>query len=147
MILKTIVCIALCLSCTSCSVYKASSNDGVNVYDIKNSTTRSALLCKGMQCIESKEVDGKVVEVYRAIARKSGANYGRAIGHGVLDVCTLGLWEAVGTPIESAMDNNRGYVLAKVIRKDKNTEDLDELIVIQDGKVYFHKKFNDKNSQ
>ena len=25
---------------------------------------------------------------------------GRAIGHGVMDILTLGLWEIIGTPIE-----------------------------------------------
>ncbi len=26
---------------------------------------------------------------------------GRAVGHGVMDVLTLGLWEIIGTPIEA----------------------------------------------
>jgi hypothetical protein len=30
---------------------------------------------------------------------------GRAIGHGVMDVLTLGLWEVVGTPIEGFQGN------------------------------------------
>lgn len=135
----------LLISCllASCSVYKASKNDGVSVSDIKGCSTRGALLSHGMQCIETKEHDGKLFELYRAIARKSGANYGRAIGHGVLDVCTLGLWEVVGTPMEGAMDNNRGYVVAKVIRPNAVSENLDEIIVYDaNGKCVFHKKFD-----
>ena len=128
---------------TSCSVYKASKNDGISVSDIKNCKTRSSLLSNGMQCLETKEHNGKVVELYRAVARKCGLNYGRAIGHGVLDVCTLGLWEVVGTPIEGAMDNNRGYIVAKIIRPNILSEEIEEMIIYDaNGKCVFHKKFN-----
>ena len=43
--------------------------------------------------------DGNRIDVYEyEIGNESSA--GRAIGHGVMDVLTLGLWEIVGTPIE-----------------------------------------------
>ena len=43
--------------------------------------------------------DGRRADVYRyQIGNQPSA--GRAIGHGVMDVLTLGLWEVVGTPIE-----------------------------------------------
>ena len=32
---------------------------------------------------------------------------GRAVGHGVMDVLTLGLWEVVGTPIEGFQGETR----------------------------------------
>ena len=31
----------------------------------------------------------------------------RAIGHGIMDFMTLGLWEVVGTPIEGFQGNTR----------------------------------------
>jgi len=43
--------------------------------------------------------DGKRADVYEyEIGNEPSA--GRAIGHGVMDVLTLGIWEVVGTPIE-----------------------------------------------
>ncbi len=34
------------------------------------------------------------------------AKFGRAMFHGVADIATLGLWEIVGTPVESSFDGN-----------------------------------------
>ncbi|GHU12041.1 hypothetical protein FACS189449_04840 [Alphaproteobacteria bacterium] len=106
--------VLVALSLTSCSVYKASSNDGVSIFDIEQCKTKYCLLFHGMQLIKTEEINGKRVEVYRAVARKSESNYMRAVGHGVLDVATLGIWEVAGTPIENSIDNNRGYIIAKV---------------------------------
>ena len=65
---------------------------------------------------------GEYSEIYRAVARKSWANYVRAVGHGALDVMTLGLWEVVGTPIEGAISNNRGYITAHATYASKNSD-------------------------
>jgi hypothetical protein len=44
--------------------------------------------------------DGGRADVYQyEIGNQPSA--GRAIGHGVMDVLTLGIWEIVGTPIEA----------------------------------------------
>ncbi|GHU17636.1 hypothetical protein FACS189472_04820 [Alphaproteobacteria bacterium] len=102
------------LSLPSCSVYKASSNDGVSISDIEQCKTKYSLLAHGMKLIKTGKTNGKRVEVYRAIARKSESNYMRAVGHGVLDLATLGIWEVAGTPIEQSIDNNRGFIIAKV---------------------------------
>jgi hypothetical protein len=43
--------------------------------------------------------DGQRMDIYEyEIGNEPSA--GRAIGHGVMDVLTLGIWEVVGTPIE-----------------------------------------------
>ncbi len=34
------------------------------------------------------------------------ASTGRAIGHGIMDVLTLGLWEVIGTPVEAISDSS-----------------------------------------
>ncbi len=50
---------------------------------------------------------GKRVEVYAFTQGYSkAARVSRTIGHGVGDVLTFGLWEAVGTPTEAAFDGN-----------------------------------------
>ena len=35
------------------------------------------------------------------LVKGNESSAGRAIGHGVMDVLTLGLWEVIGTPIEA----------------------------------------------
>jgi hypothetical protein len=88
-----------------------------------------------MQCIEKKKISEKFVETYRSISRKSGGNYLRAAGHGVLDVCTLGLWEVAGTPIESSMDNNRGYIIVRAVYANDTSENVEAMEIFnEDGK-------------
>ena len=65
-------------------------------------TPRSHVIAELGQPAWSENKDGERVDV---IAFKQGyskgAKAGRAFFHGVADVFTLGLWEVVGTPIES----------------------------------------------
>lgn len=112
----------------ACSVYKAASNEGVSVSDIEDCKQKGCLLSNGMEVIERKEEsNGEYIEMSRAIARKTGLNYARAAGHGVLDVMTLGLWEVAGTPIEGAISNNRGYIVARATYCNKLSEDIKKL--------------------
>ncbi len=109
----TIISVSLIFS-SGCSVYKASCNDGVSASDIESCKNRACLLSKGMEVINKKdEINGEYTEISKAIARKSDATYARAVGHGVLDVMTLGLWEVAGTPIEGSLSNDREYIVAK----------------------------------
>ncbi|MGE9986571.1 hypothetical protein [Desulfovibrio sp. SGI.169] len=49
--------------------------------------------------VEITEVNGSRVDIYEyEIGNEPSA--GRAIGHGVMDILTLGIWEVVGTPVE-----------------------------------------------
>ena len=45
------------------------------------------------------------------------SKFGRAMFHGVADVATLGLWEIIGTPVESSFDGNN---VAYQITYDEN---------------------------
>jgi hypothetical protein len=129
LLLSTIV-----LMTANCSVHKAASNEGVAVRDIRKCEIRGCFLSKGMEVLERREEKGgKYTETYRAKARKSGANYIRAAGHGVLDIATLGLWEVVGTPVEGAISNNRGYIIAHATYASKDSDTI-EKIEIYDAK-------------
>ena len=133
--------VVLGLFLSSCSVYKATSNEGVSISDVEDCSTRICLLSQGMKSIEKKEVDGVVTEIFKAVSRKSGVNYLRAAGHGILDVCSLGLWEVAATPIEGAADNNRGFILVRTTRKS-DSEKLDSIEIFdEDGDLAVKKRF------
>jgi hypothetical protein len=122
--------VALTLFISSCSVYKAASNDGVEVSDVRKCHSRGCYLSLGMEILDKHtEENGKYTETYRAKARKSGFNYVRAAGHGALDVMTLGLWEVAGTPVEGALSNNRGYITARVVYASKNSDIIEKIEV------------------
>lgn len=113
---------------SSCSVYKAASNEGISVSDITKCQTKGCFLSHGMEIVDRhQEENGKYMETYRAMARKSGLNYLRAAGHGVLDVMTLGVWEVAGTPVEGAISNNRGYVTARVTYPYKEADKFEKI--------------------
>jgi hypothetical protein len=113
---------------SSCSVYKAASNEGITVSDINKCKTKGCFLSHGMDILDRHQEDnGKYIETYRAIARKSGLNYLRAAGHGVLDVATLGVWEVAGTPIEGAISNNLGYITARVVFPYKEADTIESI--------------------
>lgn len=99
------VCI-LFLMCASCSPYMASKQPGLkNTGLFATGTPRSELIAEfGTPTSSEAREDGRH-DIFRfRQGYSSGAKAGRAIMHGVFDVFTLGLWEVVGTPIESAAD-------------------------------------------
>lgn len=115
---------------SGCSVYKASQNEGVQLKDFKGCTTRSCLLGQGFKKVDTrKQKNGDIIESYRAPAAKSGATYGRAAGHAVLDVMTLGLWEVVGTPVEGALSENRGFWTVKVTYSKNKDESIKAMTI------------------
>lgn len=108
-----------------CSVYKASQNEGISLSDVKKCQLRGCYISNGMEIMDRHTEDnGQYTEIYRAKARKTGVNYARAAGHGVLDVMTLGLWEVAGTPIEGAISNNRGYITVQATYASKASDQV-----------------------
>jgi hypothetical protein len=64
--------------------------------------------------------DGRRADIYEyEIGNEPSA--GRAIGHGAMDVLTLGLWEVVGTPIEGV----QGERYRATITYDRDDKVLD----------------------
>lgn len=108
-----------------CAVYRAAQNEGVSVNDIRQCTSDTCFMAKGMQVMDKKSLGhGQYLVVYRGQMKKSGATYLRAAGHGALDVATAGLWEIAGTPIEGALSNNRGFIIAKATYRDSQERQL-----------------------
>ncbi len=80
----------------------------------KKGTPRSILLGEFGYPIAQTEHDGKKWDIWKFTqGYGGGAKAGRAVGHAAADVLTLGLWEVVGTPIESSANgNNVAYEVA-----------------------------------
>ncbi len=137
--------LAAILALSSCSVYKAASNEGVSVADVAKCSAKGCFLSLGMDIVDSRQnEDGDYVETYRAKARKSGANYLRAAGHGVLDVATLGLWEVAGTPVEGAISNNRGFITVIATYPNQDTEVAIKLDIFDANGKKIKARKNDK---
>lgn len=121
-----LIILNMCLA--GCSVYQASSDDGISPFTVIQCKDRNELLSSGMQLISERTLpNGKFLETYRGIASKSGVNYLRALGYGVLDVATLGLWEVAGTPIEGAITTRgKRYIVATLLYSHKSRNIVEE---------------------
>lgn len=102
------VIIMLVLIGSGCSVFMAGKQPDLKNEDLfKVGTHRSALLAEFGNPISSETKNGDKCEVYKFVQGYStGAKVGRAVGHGVADVLTLGLWEIVGTPTEATFNGD-----------------------------------------
>ncbi|MBT0731016.1 hypothetical protein [Rosenbergiella nectarea] len=106
------------LSLSGCSVYDATHQpDKKDISLFKVGTPRSELLAEFGYPSAQTNHDGKTWDLWRFTQGYSGGvKASRAVGHGVMDVLTLGIWEVAGTPIESAAD---GTQMAYEVAYDK----------------------------
>lgn len=78
--------------------------------------------------VEIMEVEGKRVDTYE-YETGNEPSAGRAIGHGVMDILTLGLWEVVGTPVEGFQGDK------KYLRVEYDENDIAARIGTTSGRV------------
>ncbi|MCE5316123.1 MAG: hypothetical protein LLG04_02000 [Parachlamydia sp.] len=105
----TLALLGLTLFGTSCSVAMAARKEGVSIDKVQTARTRGQILACGATVISSDRMPtGELVEVYQF--QKERGSAARALMHGLLDVSTFGIWEAVGTPIE-ACDTREYFTL------------------------------------
>lgn len=119
----------LIIQISGCSVFMAAKQPGTKDIDLfRAGTSRSMLLAEFGAPTVSELRDGKKFEIYKFIQGYStGVKAGRALFHGAADVVTLGLWEIVGTPTESAFSGNE---LAYEVSYDENDR-VDQVIVLK----------------
>lgn len=112
--MRKIILVMLSLTLlSSCSVMMAANKEGVPLEQIQFCHTRSQLLSRGVNLIDSCRLEsGELMETYQVQKEKGSA--ARAFMHGALDISTFGLWEVVGTPIEAYSDQ-RAYYFIRVI--------------------------------
>jgi hypothetical protein len=101
-IIAALLAAALCVPIQACSVGMAmSGSENPDLGAIRVGASRGEVeLHLGSPIKTTPLPDGRRADVYQyEIGNEPSA--GRAVGHGVMDVLTLGLWEVVGTPIEA----------------------------------------------
>ncbi len=99
--------VVLCFFMTGCSVGMAmSGKKEPQLGAVRTGATRGEVELQLGHPVEAHEENGRRVDIYEyEIGNEPSA--GRAIGHGVMDVLTLGLWEVAGTPIEGAQGEKK----------------------------------------
>ena len=126
-IVATVGALVLLLATSACSVYKASTQPGYKDLTLLREGTPRALVISelGVPTL-AEQKNGKKVEFYNfKQGYRTGTKAARAVFHGAADVFTLGLWEVVGTPIESMVD---GTDMSIEITYDE-TDRLENMIV------------------
>jgi hypothetical protein len=89
---------------------------------------RQVVLVNFGEPVKTSVSEGKRVDVFE-LERGNTPSAGRAVGHGVMDVFTLGLWEVIGTPVEATVGEKFTVVVeydetdkvAKVYRPKKES--------------------------
>jgi hypothetical protein len=106
------------LSCGGCSVYMAASGSKEpNLANVHRGASRSDIeVALGQPKSINPQQGGQTAAVYEYTVGDEPSK-GRAVGHGVMDVLTFGLWEVVGTPIEAL---NRGDKVKVNVLYDKD---------------------------
>jgi hypothetical protein len=86
---------------TGCSVGMAmSGKPDPNIGVLSKGQSRDIVLLNLGQPTHTSTTDTGRVDVFN-LERGNEQSVGRAVGHAVMDVLTIGLWEVVGTPIEA----------------------------------------------
>jgi len=114
--------ILLAFTLQSCAVYKATEQPGKKDLSVLNrGTDREKVIAELGKPVHTSMKHGHRVDVFSFVQGYStGVKTARALGHGVADVMTMGLWEVVGTPIEGIANGTENKV--KVVYKHNRVE-------------------------
>ena len=106
---KTIILLPFLVFFTNCAVYMAATQPAKKAIELfRPGTPRALLLAEfGAPAVSEVDDDGLKREVFVfQQGYSTGAKVTRAVGHGVADIFTFGMWEAIGTPTEAIFDGN-----------------------------------------
>lgn len=97
------------LPLSGCSVYMAANQPSQKDLSLlSKGQPRAKLLAEFGTPIHTEMKDGQRKDIFTFTqGYNGGVKVGRAVLHGVADVATLGLWEAVGTPAEGYMNGTQ----------------------------------------
>lgn len=120
----------------SCSVYMATNQPPKrNLAVLKPGTHRDLVIAELGAPVTSEKTDEGRKDIYTFVQGYSKfAKAGRALFHGTADLFTIGLWEAVGTPVEGAFDGKRISVRV-VFDRDEKVKETKTLSVENSGEA------------
>lgn len=106
---------------SGCAVMKATNQPGAKDLSVLNKhTPRATVIAELGKPVMSETKKGEHVDVFNFVQGYSQTTKtARALGHGVADVMTFGLWEVVGTPIEGLANGEINQVEVHYDRNDK----------------------------
>lgn len=118
------------LSSVGCSVSRALNQpEKKNMSVLNIGTHRNVVLAELGNPVASGEEDGKKYDIYSFVqGYTKGNKVGRAFGHGVLDVLSLGLWEVFANPIEGVASGEK--IRLKIIYNEESRIEKVEKIEI-----------------
>lgn len=101
---------------SACSVVMATKGTKEsNLSVLKEGTPRSIVVAE----LGPPKTTEENIDIYET-CKGDEASTGRAIGHGVMDVLTLGLWEVIGTPIEAAAGSDKECYRIKIVYNEND---------------------------
>lgn len=114
---------------SGCAVFMAAHQPGkrdLNVLTV--GMPRNAVISEFGAPIHTEVENGKKADIFKFTQGYSkGVKAVRAVGHGVADVFTLGLWEVVGTPAEATLS---GTEIAVKVTYD-SSEKVEEVLYLK----------------
>ncbi|WP_176582335.1 hypothetical protein [Mariprofundus erugo] len=116
------VCVLLVmLPLASCSVYMASKQpEKKDLSVLQAGSDRGHVIAELGTPVYTEATDSGRMDLYKFVQGYSkSAKAGRALFHGAADVVTLGLWEAIGTPLEGMSDGTEVVLEVYYDREDK----------------------------
>ena len=110
-------------SVTGCSVMMAAKGDKkIDTSYLKVGSPKALVrLNVGKPLIALEKSDAYIV------CQGDDSSLGRAIGHGIMDVLTLGLWELIGTPAEMLGNDSECMAISVFYASDDKVERVDVL--------------------
>lgn len=106
---------------SGCAVVKATNQPGKKDLSVLNKgTPRESVVAELGTPISTEIRNGQKVDVFNFVQGYSKVTKtARAVGHGVADVMTLGLWEVIGTPVEGIANGEVNQVEVKYNKQNR----------------------------
>jgi len=119
-LISTIVLI-LTFSMLGCAARMAAKQpDKKDLTVLKKGTPRERVIAELGAPTWTDKKDDRIVDIFSFIQGYSKiSKTGRVVAHGLLDIASLGLWEIVGTPIESYADGSEIKVVVRYGENEK----------------------------
>jgi hypothetical protein len=136
---KLVLASLMCIILSSCAVVKATNQPGKKDLSVLHKgTPRANVIAELGKPVNTESKNGHTTDVFSFVQGYSKVNKtARALGHGVADVFTLGLWEVAGTPIEGIANGHT--VQVEIVYDNKQRVSKVNVLKGNDARRVVHK--------